>query len=66
MAARLNGRWHLSHPMPKNATLDQRVTWHLAHAKACGCREIPGTVAAELRRRGMSVTTVRKGARSRR
>jgi hypothetical protein len=40
--------------MPKNATMDQRVTWHLAHAKACGCRTIPKTVAAELKRRGIA------------
>jgi hypothetical protein len=37
--------------MPKRPTLAQRVDWHLAHAKACGCREIPKTVLAELRRR---------------
>jgi hypothetical protein len=38
--------------MPKNASLAQRVQWHLAHAKVCGCREIPETVRAELRRQG--------------
>jgi hypothetical protein len=48
----LNAAWHDAHPMPKNATLDQRVSWHVAHAKACGCRAIPATVAAELKRRG--------------
>jgi hypothetical protein len=37
--------------MPKPATLEQQVTWHVAHAKACGCRDIPRTVAAELERR---------------
>ncbi|MGD1019600.1 MAG: hypothetical protein ABSA12_09800 [Verrucomicrobiia bacterium] len=47
----MNGSWHQRHPMPKKPTLEQRVNWHLAHAKACGCREIPKTVKAELRRR---------------
>ena len=37
--------------MPKKPTLDQRVDWHLAHSKACGCRGIPESVTAELRRR---------------
>jgi hypothetical protein len=50
----LNATWHDAHPMPKGATLDQRVAWHLAHAKACGCRAIPATVAAELKRRGIT------------
>jgi hypothetical protein len=41
--------------MPKNATLDQRVTWHLEHIVECGCREIPKTVIAELEARGVAV-----------
>ena len=50
----LNAAWHDTHPMPPRATLDQRVTWHVAHAKACGCRPMPRTVVAELTRRGAS------------
>jgi hypothetical protein len=49
----LNAAWHRRHPMPPNATMDQRVKWHLAHAKACGCREIPRTVLTELKARGV-------------
>jgi hypothetical protein len=51
MSTHFNGAWHQKHPMPKKPTLEQRVDWHLAHSKACGCREIPKTVMAELRRR---------------
>lgn len=51
----INAAWHRAHPMPKNPTLDQRVEWHMAHARACGCRAIHGTVLAELRRRGIAV-----------
>lgn len=41
--------------MPKNATLDQRVTWHLAHLSACGCRkDLPATIVRELQRRGIT------------
>jgi hypothetical protein len=47
----LNARWHAKHPMPKPATLAQRVNWHVAHQKACGCRAMPRTVVAELERR---------------
>jgi hypothetical protein len=52
MSSHINGSWHQKHPMPKKPTLEQRVDWHLAHAKACGCRDIPKTVIAELQRRG--------------
>lgn len=38
---KLNRRWHLAHVMPPKATDAQRLKWHLAHAKACGCRPIP-------------------------
>jgi hypothetical protein len=38
--------------MPSNATLDQRIDWHVAHAAACGCRAMPPTVAAALAERG--------------
>jgi hypothetical protein len=47
----LNASWHAKHPMPKRATLTERVRWHVAHAKACGCRPMPRTVTAELERR---------------
>jgi hypothetical protein len=46
--------------MPRNATLDQRVKWHLAHVVTCGCREIPKTVLAELRSRGIAVPKRRR------
>ena len=48
----MNATWHDAHPMLPRATLAQRVTWHVAHAKACGCRPMPATVVAELTRRG--------------
>ena len=48
--------WHREHPMPVKPTIDQRVRWHLAHARACGCRPIPRTVLAELRARGIEAS----------
>lgn len=52
----INAAWHEAHPMPKNATLDQRVAWHIAHAAACGCRPAPATVTPELSRRKRAAT----------
>jgi hypothetical protein len=53
----MNATWHKKHRMPKNPTPQQRLDWHLAHAKACKCREMPASVLAELRRQ---VTARRK------
>jgi len=48
---KLNAEWHNAHPMPKKPSLDERVAWHLEHARACACRPIPGKVQAEIDRR---------------
>ncbi|HLP03584.1 MAG TPA: hypothetical protein VK163_16270 [Opitutaceae bacterium] len=51
---RLNADWHRRNKMPKNPSLAQRIAWHEAHAKVCGCRPMPDSIAAALRapRRG--------------
>ena len=49
---KLNKEWHLSHPMPKNPTFDQRVKWHLEHQKHCACRKIPAKLAGEMKKQG--------------
>ena len=51
--SRINREWHEQHRMPKNATEDERIAWHLDHARNCGCREISGGVAALLKKRGI-------------
>ncbi|MBX7197287.1 MAG: hypothetical protein K1X94_34875, partial [Sandaracinaceae bacterium] len=38
---RLNAEWHARHPMPRGATTQQRIHWHLEHQKHCACRPIP-------------------------
>jgi hypothetical protein len=35
---KVNVVWHSLHKMPKNASLNERVSWHLAHFKNCSCR----------------------------
>jgi len=47
----INAAWHQSHRMPARATPQQRLRWHLAHAKACGCRKLTAAKLQELRRR---------------
>jgi hypothetical protein len=60
---KLNAPWHKAHPMPRNATLEQRLRWHAAHAHACACRELPAALAAELKKR--QATAARSGRRHR-
>jgi hypothetical protein len=50
---KLNAAWHQRNRMPPKANLEQRIEWHLAHARACACREIPKTVLAAVRARGI-------------
>ena len=54
----INAVWHEAHPMPARATLDQRVEWHVAHAKACGCRAITGKLRDQMIARGIDVDTL--------
>ncbi len=51
----INAAWHKAHPMPAKATLDQRIAWHLAHIKACGCRTITGKLRDQMIERGIDV-----------
>lgn len=39
-----NKQWHEENRIPKNATIQQRIEWHLAHVKSCGCRPIPPSI----------------------
>lgn len=45
---KMNSEWHKKNVMPKNATLEQRVKCHIAHAKNCACRPIPESVKKEI------------------
>ncbi|MES1148286.1 MAG: hypothetical protein ABUL53_03810 [Bradyrhizobium guangdongense] len=51
----LNKEWHRSNRMlPKSsskaAMRAKRITWHAAHAAACGCREIPESIRADVQK----------------
>lgn len=40
----MNTDWHSEHVLGSNASLDERVRWHLQHAEKCACRPIPKDV----------------------
>lgn len=48
---KINAEWHTKNRMIKNPTLDERVEWHLAHAKNCNCRPLSGKILEEIKRR---------------
>jgi hypothetical protein len=39
--------------MPANATLEQRIRWHLEPRKHCSCRPIPAKLAKTMKARGV-------------
>ena len=40
----INQGWHDGHPMPRNATYEQRIEWHIEHEDECGCRPMPASI----------------------
>lgn len=49
--SKLNKEWHLAHRMPKHATTEQRIEWHLEHSKHCSCRPLPEKLKTEIKKR---------------
>ena len=46
---KLNTTWHLANKMSKNATIEQRIQWHLEHLKHCQCRtDFPEKLKTEM------------------
>jgi hypothetical protein len=54
---KLNKEWHLQHRMPKNPTMEERIRWHIEHAKHCTCREMPATIKEEIKKRSSKKTS---------
>jgi hypothetical protein len=50
----MNEKWHAGHPLPKNATIHERVSWHAEHARQCACRPMPEAIEREITRRDRS------------
>jgi hypothetical protein len=54
-APKMNKVWHSAHIMPKNATIEQRIEWHLAHKAHCNCRDIPEKLKEEMIKRHIKI-----------
>ena len=53
---KINKEWHEKNVMPKNATFEQRLAWHLEHRKNCSCRrDLPKKLVEEMKERGIPV-----------
>jgi hypothetical protein len=55
--AKTNRDWHEANRMPVNATRDQRIDWHVRHACACACREVPLSLRDAVAQHQATVTT---------
>ncbi|SDF75512.1 hypothetical protein SAMN04488117_10727 [Celeribacter baekdonensis] len=53
--SKLNKEWHAAHPMDKNPTTEERLTWHLEHTAECGCRPIPASLLSIMAQRGIAM-----------
>ncbi len=47
----MNTDWHDEHVLGSNASMDERVQWHLQHRDKCACRPIPQDVQAVIDQR---------------
>jgi len=52
---KLNASWHTQNPMPKNASLEMRIQWHIEYTKNCACTEIPLEIQRELPKRKIKI-----------
>lgn len=41
---KINKEWHEKNRMPKNPSLQERITWHISHAKNCNCRPMSPSI----------------------
>jgi uncharacterized protein YdhG (YjbR/CyaY superfamily) len=46
----MNAEWHKKHPLPRGASLEQRISWHREHQKRCACRPVPPKLLAQMTR----------------
>jgi hypothetical protein len=52
----INKSWHEKHKLVMPSTLEQRVKWHEAHLKHCGCRkDLPPMIIAALKTQGKKI-----------
>jgi len=50
----INKVWHLNNRMPKNASFEEKVKWHINHNKNCSCRRgFPKKLEEEMKKKGI-------------
>lgn len=54
-ANKINKEWHEMNPMPEEPTLEQLITWHVLHARHCGCRKIPARLMEIIKQRNIKI-----------
>lgn len=60
--AKANRKWHDKNKLSKGATTKERVKWHQAHAKACGCRPMPAKIQRSIEK--LEAENPKKAAKS--
>lgn len=53
--AKINKEWHENNKMPKNASDEQRIKWHIEHEKYCSCMPIPAGVRKLMAGKGIEI-----------
>lgn len=48
---KINKDWHKKNPMPRKATSNQKIQWHVDHVRECGCRPIPPKIIEKMKER---------------
>lgn len=44
----MNRAWHAKNKLSEGASEEERIKWHIAHQKNCGCRPIPKSLSGML------------------
>jgi hypothetical protein len=50
----INTEWHKKNKMPKNATDEEKIEWHLEYGKNCACRPMPMYLREKMKQLGMT------------
>jgi len=45
---KINKEWHLANRMPEKPTLEEKINWHILHARNCSCRPIPDSIKKDI------------------
>src|SRR3989344_2376062 len=57
----INKEWHEKNKMPKNASFEERIKWHLEHNKNCSCRPgFPKKLEEEMKNKSEAVALITK------